>query len=656
MRTSLFIFLGLLLGFAPAGNASTVDSLRQEINWQAPDTNDVHNLIKIAAQFADQYESDSVVKYGHLTVMHSRDLAFLHGQASGNRSLAISYWNDGELDSALKYCERSRMDFLADGDSSRFQNQSFLRGMILGDYGRYEEALASHYQVLAYFRRLKPKRITNVLNSIGILQMYRGNMVESEEAYLEAIQSAQQNLNLEMEANATSNLGDLYRHLGRLDEALALFKKVLKMDQEMNMEWGIGFQYVNIGNVYHDQKKYAEAIEYQLKGLEIRRKFGQKLHLGSNLYVLGQSYFDWGKPKQALPYLLEALEIQQEIKAAEYEKTTTRTLAECYAALEQYEKAYGLMDAAHILNDTLYTKEKTEAVEELTTRYESEKKEAEIQLLTATTNLQEAALQNEAIIRYALLAGLGLLLVIALLVWRSQQRKLQNERLLNHKQQELQDSIYQQNLTELELKALRAQMNPHFIFNCMNSINRLILAGENQQAARNLTKFSKLVRMILAFSERKSISLQEELELLETYIQLEAQRFKGKIQYEIRVDESLDTEEVEVPSMVLQPFIENAIWHGLMHKEEGEGKLQIKIEEKGELLHCSIEDNGVGRDKALALKNKAAVSHQSMALRLTRERLSLLHKGNLDRLIQIFDLKDAAQQAIGTRVELSIPI
>ncbi|MEL7339419.1 MAG: tetratricopeptide repeat protein, partial [Bacteroidota bacterium] len=238
MRTSLFIFITLFLGFAPAGNASNIDSLRQTINWATPDTHDVQRLIKLTAQFVDEYNSDSVVKYGHLTLKLSQDLAFDHGLGSGNRSLAISYWNDGELDSALKYCDRSRKAFLADGDSSRFQNQSFLRAMILCDYGRYEEALASHYQVLAYFRRQKPKRITNVLNSIGILQMYRGNMRESEEAFREAIQSAQQSQNLEMEANATSNLGDLYRHLGRLDEALALFKQVLKMDQEMGLEWG----------------------------------------------------------------------------------------------------------------------------------------------------------------------------------------------------------------------------------------------------------------------------------------------------------------------------------------------------------------------------------------------------------------------------------
>ena len=184
----------------------------------------------------------------------------------------------------------------------------------------------------------------------------------------------------------------------------------------------------------------------------------------------------------------------------------------------------------------------------------------------------------------------------------------------------------------------------------------LILEEKNERASRSLTKFARLIRLILEHSEREMISLQEELEMLETYLQLEVQRVKGHISYEIDIDPEIDAEEVELPSMVLQPFIENAIWHGLMNLKDRPGHLLVRIHEAEGLLHCVIEDNGVGREKALALRSSAAPKHRSMAIQVTRDRLQLLDRHSHDDLIAVTDLKDEQDQALGTRVEVRIPI
>lgn len=237
-------------------------------------------------------------------------------------------------------------------------------------------------------------------------------------------------------------------------------------------------------------------------------------------------------------------------------------------------------------------------------------------------------------------------------------QKLKNQKLLTAKDHEIKEVNYKRQMTELKMKALQAQINPHFLFNCMNSTNRMILEGDNENASIYLSKFSKLVRLILENAESTKITLQSELTLLESYIQLEALRFKGKIEYKIKVDESIDPDDIYLPSMVLQPFVENAIWHGLVHKngEAEKGVIEISIKEENNRLYCIIEDNGVGREKAREMQQQSVLKKKSLGMKITEERLRLLSKEQAEQLVRITDLKDAFNHALGTRVEINIPV
>jgi len=215
----------------------------------------------------------------------------------------------------------------------------------------------------------------------------------------------------------------------------------------------------------------------------------------------------------------------------------------------------------------------------------------------------------------------------------------------------------QRKMTEVEMQALRAQMNPHFIFNCLNSINRYIVKSDQVTASFYLTKFAKLIRLILDNSNSKNVILTNELEALKLYIEMEALRFDKKFDYKICVDKAVNTDSVEVPPLIIQPYVENAIWHGLLHKETP-GCLCISVSLPDEnVLQCVIEDDGIGREKAKELKSKSATTRKSLGMKLTEHRLNLLNKyAELNASIDIIDLKNETGESQGTRVILMIPI
>jgi len=205
-------------------------------------------------------------------------------------------------------------------------------------------------------------------------------------------------------------------------------------------------------------------------------------------------------------------------------------------------------------------------------------------------------------------------------------------------------------LIELEAKALRAQMNPHFIFNSLNSIKSLINKNENEKAAEYLTTFSKLIRTLFQNSDSREISLYEELETCKLYSQIEKMRFGEKVDFIFEIDQHLDLKDIKVPALILQPFIENAIWHGLVPKESG-GIVTVSAKEADGAIECVIDDDGLGRELSKQYKAQHESIHQSKGISLTQSRLELDKLLN-DRedTIHILDKKDKNGKPEGTTV------
>ena len=254
-----------------------------------------------------------------------------------------------------------------------------------------------------------------------------------------------------------------------------------------------------------------------------------------------------------------------------------------------------------------------------------------------------------------IITAVGCLVTLFYLVirWRLQQKF---RRQLERSEKEKQFAELQHKTAELEMQALRAQMSPHFIFNSLNSINMFILENNKLEASEHLSKFSRLVRMILQHSQEAFIPLEKELEALRLYLELESLRFEQRFEYKISVHNEVDTTMVKVPPLIIQPYVENAIWHGLMHKKE-KGHLDIELYLKENLLICKITDDGIGRKRAAELKSKSSLTYKSMGMRITADRIALLQQQEQNNaFISVNDLLFPDGRPAGTEVLIKIPL
>jgi len=246
----------------------------------------------------------------------------------------------------------------------------------------------------------------------------------------------------------------------------------------------------------------------------------------------------------------------------------------------------------------------------------------------------------------------ALLLIAGLVYWLYLLRVAQIRR------KEKLKSQYEKKLANVEMTALLAQMNPHFLFNSLNSIDSYIIKNESGKASEYLNNFARLMRLILQNSRSNYTSLKDEIEALDLYLQMEGLRFKDKFLYEIKIADGMDTSSVTIPPMLIQPYAENAIWHGLMHKKDGAtGKVEIIINQNDNKLVCVVQDNGIGREKAAEIKAQKPGNHKrSMGMQITADRIEMINKlYNTSTCVQIFDLKDMEGNPAGTKVVLTIP-
>lgn len=211
---------------------------------------------------------------------------------------------------------------------------------------------------------------------------------------------------------------------------------------------------------------------------------------------------------------------------------------------------------------------------------------------------------------------------------------------------------FSRRLAEFQMTALRSQMNPHFLFNSLNSIKDFIVSNKPKDAVKYLQKFSELIRAILENSKEKTISLEKEIETVKLYAELEALRYSGKFDLTVSVDPRLDLGQIQVAPLIIQPYVENAIWHGLIPKED-KGEINIRCAVEDEFVRIEIEDNGIGREASMKRKASSVIRRKSMGMSITRERIELADKSsNGKSVLNIEDLHDHKGRPLGTRITI----
>lgn len=413
--------------------------------------------------------------------------------------------------------------------------------------------------------------------------------------------------NLDLSGRLLNNLGSLYYHEQKHDLCINYYKKAYNIQEKLQNEIEQVRTANNIGMVYYMKKDFNKAIVY----LNQAQKLGEKNNM---LNSQAMSYY----------YLIQTnMYLNKPEKSAEYFTRFEETL------------------------DEIYNTDKQKSINELEIKYQVANKNKEIELLEKQKIIDKLMFEKKLSYKNKLIgAGIFFVAVILLIIWFWFQNYKKGQTINRQK------LMFQK--LETEQKMLRSQMNPHFIFNSLSSIQSFITANNSVDAEKYLTRFSRLLRGILENSRLDFISLDKEIEMLDLYLNLEQMRFDKEFNYSITVDENCETDYVMLPPMLIQPFVENAIIHGL--KSVPNGTISIAFQENDDILICTIDDNGIGR--SAAAKNGKAKEHQSLATKITEERLATLsQKVNKPAYFNIIDkLNPDTQKPEGTKVILNIPL
>jgi LytS/YehU family sensor histidine kinase len=433
--------------------------------------------------------------------------------------------------------------------------------------------------------------------------------------------------------------GDTYQGLGNLDEALKNYRISLNYNHKINSKIGKIICGYNIANVLIKQEKYPQALTTIDTILHLVLEEKDKYYLSKTFNTLGLAQLHSNKLQSAKKNLTAALDIAKKFNIHSITVQANENLSSLYAKKGEYKKAYSYYRKSKEENLKTLNDKNLLYVGELITKYDKERSENKINYLAKKNQIAQLQITKN---RTLWIIAFSFFTLIAVMVFSfGKQKGLQNEK----------------RILSLKQDALRSQMNPHFMFNALNSIKLYIIENDQLKATYYLNKFSKLMRKILDASAIQETTLAQEIKTMELYLSIENIRFSNEIDFSIKTNANLNLEEVKIPPLVLQPFLENSIWHGLSTKEKNK-KLMISIDKiSSNYLQIDIEDNGIGRKGAEKIKAKKSINRTSMGVNLTKDRLTnFVKQFNNDYSIIYKDLKDKKNKASGTKVSIKLPL
>ena len=455
--------------------------------------------------------------------------------------------------------------------------------------------------------------------------------------------------------NLNSKIGEMYAKVGAVEEAQTYFTNSLSLSKGENKKRAVE-EKNKVADFYNQNQDFEKEIELrqealtEIESMEDEASPSEKNSSGllspqRQNYKIANAYIAQDKYEEAIPLLERSIEEADENEDLLVEKDARRKLSELYRDIGDFDKAAEGYQRYVEVVDELYIKKEQELSQAARFSKEIALKQNRIASLENERSLNESryqlAFENQELIEKNNRVQqwiIGSLIIIALLLLYTAYTQKKNV-----KQQK-----YANNL--LALKSLRTQMNPHFIFNALNSVNSFIASNDERAANKYLTDFSKLMRSVLENSEQDFIPLSKEIELLELYTKLEHFRFQDKFEYTFTVDERLTIEDFVIPPMLLQPYVENAVWHGLRYKET-KGNLDVRFEQVDLMtVEISITDDGIGRKKSKELKTENQKKQNSKGMGNIKKRISILNDMYQDKVD--VTIENVFENEEGTRVKL----
>ena len=661
----------------------------------------VNRLNDLSIQNISLTRKDSAVYYAEQALEEAQKINYAHGIAIAflRKSQIARYFEDDYSQSEMS-CKNALTYFEKSNDKDGIDTVYYYLFNDAFSQCRFEEAMEySEKYYSAAIQKNDQDEIFNSLSGMFALNRQMGNYEKSfsyaQQLYDIAIKSKNKN----WIASALWDLAELYKLIEDYPNALNYYRKVheisggetkedrIRADRDIwfNIELAEVFSLmhefdsawhyydlfkpvnnaynrvyqVSTGQCYLLQGKFEQAEKNFQSGLEGHIKKKEVYEVMRTLLDLANVNLALNNSPAALRFGREGLDIALQTHVNQFIRDGYQILSEAFDRLHQTDSSNYFFRKYTVVKDVVLN-DKTKG------KFAAYNYELRISLMNNEKQIQQIQLQKETWLKNILIASIILIILLAIIFFRNlllkrryegRLRELaENELHIQKLEAEKSKAVLLQQQSELEMKALRAQMNPHFIFNCLNSINRFIIGQDPERAADYLTKFAKLIRIVLEMSGKPFIPIKEELNCLKLYMDLEILRFEKPFIYEIHCHE-IDKTSVMIPSLLIQPFVENAIWHGLHSDEEREGKITINLELDNNMLHCEITDNGVGRLHSLHVKGNRSGTRKSLGIALTEHRLRLADPTHPEATGIIFqDLTDEAGKNTGTRIHIRIPV
>ncbi len=560
----------------------------------------------------------------------SKNANYSLGIGKSYSRIALAFDYKGDYDTAFTYFNKA-IDIFTESDNK--PELAKIYNNIGASYyvrARYVDAVVYYQKSLEIREALDDKKgIGQSLNNMGLLYRVQKNYPRAIENYKKSIEIRSLINDSTGILYAEQNLAVAFEKLNEYDSALVHYNNAIHLSKMLNDSISLGANLSNACILNTSKGNFELAIQQAGESERILRRTNEKHVLAYSITTDADLYLKTNQLGKALRYAKEGLELSKQLNFPDLMQSCYSIISKIYARQGDYKNAYNY----HVLNssvkDSTLNVKSSKQLKELQTKYETAKKEQRIEQLTSEKQIADLQANQRTLAAISLAVLLLVIVVVFILFYR-------HKRLRNQK-----------NESELKQRLLRTQMNPHFIFNALGSIQNFIYTNKPEKAGKYLTNFSKLMRDILESSSVEQIPLEQELNIVRNYLLLQEMRKEGSFSFTIEAPEN--TEEYIVPPMFAQPFIENALIHafkGVSYK----GLVQVKYSVEEPYFIIGIKDNGIGMNKNAAHKT----GHKSMAMELTKQRLSLFNHKNIHSKIEISRKDENGEE--GTLIKIFLPL
>lgn len=655
----LFLSISLLTIFTPTTSAQPSrgsqlkDSLKLALAHAKADTSKIKTLYLLADFYAPN-DSATAFSYANQCLSLSQQIKWQKGVGLSYLAKAKIYEELTDFSKVIEIGKKAYDILKPLNDNLLVRRAVLIISVGYGRAGFYTKSIGYCLEALKLSEAVNSKTgISTAYNNLGLNYQYLGQYDKAIDNYKKALAIAVLEKYRIMIAADLGNIANMFEYAGKPDSAKTYNQLAIGAYEEINNLPGLDRTYNSYANVLVKLNSIDSALAYYNRSLAISKKLGIKDDISNTYSNMGEMYFTLATDsisrytvpaaintgrramlQQSASYLNRAITLANEVSDLDILKYCYNILAETATQLGNYKEAFGYYKKYTLYKDSIFNDENRQKIAAM----ESER-------LTATKD-QEIALQAADARRQALLKRIVFLTATALFALGSLFALVYNRR---------KKARFDKEVMEVEMKALRAQMNPHFISNALHSINKYVMENDKKNASGYLAKFASLMRLILENSREREVPLEQDLHALELYIQMELLRFNNSFTYKIEIDPEIDPENTLVPPMLLQPFAENAILHGLHNKENG--IIKIQVHKQNDMICYVIEDNGNGNIEGVSSANADGATHKSFGKKIVNERLNIINRlKKAKATVNIFQLKDAANKPGGVRVELLLPI